>query len=142
VLEPGGSRHLVAVARDLHAVHDRHVGCFGGDVLERLAEEASAQPLVVYAGGSEEPVEGAPVVVGEAEGEEGLGDGAPGKAGEVAHKEGLRPEEGALLPKGGSVGRKQAPQRIEQRRFGGGASEGLVCSVMGLASVGFFGFGS
>jgi hypothetical protein len=78
---------------------------------EDLFDEAAAQSLVVDpAANTEEPVEGAPVVVlSEAQSTERLSESTPSEGKEVTENEGLSPKEGALLAKGASVGDEQMP---------------------------------
>ena len=121
------------VAGYLHAVHDRRIGIGLRYVGQGLGKEAARQLLVVEPRLVEKAVEGAPVAIGEAQGDERLGDGAAGEAEEVAQQQSPHAVEGALLAEGRAVRRKQAPERGKQgrrRRFG----ERSCCGVLGQGS--------
>jgi hypothetical protein len=93
---------------------------------EGLLEEDGTEGFVVdeCALLGEEPVEGAPVMVGEAKGKEGLGYGAPGEAQEVAEEEGLGPLGGRCAP-GRRPGDGRAANGVGSRA--GGLASGGKC---------------
>ena len=101
-----------------------------------MRKEGGGEDVVGDGGLAEEAVEGAPVMVGHAQGNEGLGNGAPSEGEEMSEDEGLHPSKSALLAEGGTMRLQQAPQGGEEGGWRDGRGGDMLGQVFVLLEYG------
>ncbi len=116
MLEPSSAGHRPRVAGNPHPGNDGDRGRSRWQVDERLMQEAAGERVVGETRDTEQAIPGAPIALGDAEGQQGLGAGMAGEGEEMGAGQREQPREGTFLSEGRPMGDEERAEGREQGR--------------------------